>query len=101
MIATLFQLLSFPLCPCSGHQLGAAPASPSSRHPHGPAHGPSPAPTAAAAGVFALPARSAVHRLPGRKRAGFTMLLCAGTAAAAGAADSEAEAADPAADPHR
>lgn len=89
--------LSVFLRPCSGHQLGASPASPSSRHPDGPARGPSPA-AAAAAGVLDVPARSAVVLPgPGRRGGGFGPRA----AAAAGAADPEAEAADPAADPHR
>lgn len=91
--------------PCSGHQLGAAPASPSGRHPHGSTRGPSPA--TAAAGVLAVPARSAVVRPgvagrdgPGRRgrRGGG---LGTRAAAAARAADPEAEAADPTTDPHR
>lgn len=89
--------LSVSLRPCSGHQFGASPASPSGRHPDGPARGPSPA-TAATAGVLAVPARSAVVLPgPGRRGGGFGPRA----AAAAGAADPEAEAADPAADPHR
>lgn len=88
---------SVSLRPCSGHQLCASPASPPGRHPNGPTRGPSPA-TAAAAGVLAVPARSAVV-LPGPGRRGGG--LGPRAAAAAGAADPEAEAADPAADPHR
>lgn len=84
----------------SGHKLGAAVASPSGRHPHGPARGP----PAEAAGVLALSARAAVVRAgvpgrngPGRRDAG----LGPRAAAAAGALGPEAEAADPAADPDR
>ena len=81
----------------SGHQLGAASASPSSRHPHGPARGPSAAATAS--GVLAVSARpAALGPGSGRRRA---CRLYVRAAAAAGAADPEAEAADPEADPHR
>lgn len=81
--------------PCSRHQLCAAPSSPSGRHPHGSARGPSPA---AAAGVLALPARPAVARRRWRQRGGG---IGARAAAAGRAAGPETEAADPAADPHR
>lgn len=108
MVIGPFHHLSVSLRPCSGHQLSAAPASPSSRHPHGPARGPPPPPTAAAAaGVLALSTRSAVNRpgVAGRDGSGRRgrrgRCLGARAAAAAGASDPEAEAADPAADPHR
>lgn len=85
---------------CSGHQLGAAPASPSGCHPHGSARGPPPPPPAtAAAGVLAVAARSAAGPwAPGRSR---HQRLDARAAAAAGATVPEAEAADPEADSHR
>lgn len=89
----------------SGHQLGAAPASPSSCHPHGPARGPSPAATAC---VPALSTGPAVIRRRWdwsarwwRQRWWRGRPFGVWPAATAGASDPEAEAADPAADPHR
>lgn len=89
----------------SGHQLGAAPASPSSCHPHGPARGPSPTATA---GVPALPTGPAATRRRRdrpvwwrRRRRRHGRPSGVRPAATAGASDTEAEAADPAADPHR
>lgn len=86
----------------SGHQLCASPASPSSSHPHGPARGPSPP---SAAGVPALSTWSAAARghwgCSGWWRWWRGRPFGVRPAAAAGASDTEAEAADPAADPHR
>lgn len=88
----------------SGHQLCAAPASPSSCHPHGPARGPSPT---AAAGVPALSTRSAAPRGHWDWSGWWRWRWWRGRpfgvrpAATAGASDTEAEAADPAADTHR
>lgn len=102
MIKALLHHLPVALPSRSGHQLGAAPASPSSCHPHGPARGPpAAAAAAAAAGAVALSARSAdTWNGPGRRRRRRGRCLGAGAAAAAGAVTAEAEAADPAADPH-
>lgn len=86
----------------SGHQLCAAPASPSGCHPHGPARGPSPTAAAAAAGVPALSTWSAaVWRHWDWSGWWRGRPFGVRPAATAGASDTEAEAADPAADTHR